>query len=200
MALTTVSNAGLGGSIDLTAKVTGTLPIANGGTNSTSTTYCDLTANVTGLMPDSNLAAPGKIGQCIQVFKSDVTSTTSSSFVDITGITLAITPSATSSKILVMPNLYVSTVSAVVVEARLYRDSTIIAGDDVNDELRFFGDIQSWRGQSIDAQFIDSPATTSAVTYKLQWLTGGGTLYLNRPGAGTVFGASSTLTLWEILA
>lgn len=32
MALTTVKNAGLAGSIDLTAKVTGTLPVANGGT------------------------------------------------------------------------------------------------------------------------------------------------------------------------
>ncbi len=38
----------------LTANVTGTLPIANGGTNSTSTTYCDLTANVTGTMPVAN--------------------------------------------------------------------------------------------------------------------------------------------------
>jgi hypothetical protein len=38
MALTTVSNAGLGGSIDLTAKVTGTLPVANGGTATTSYT------------------------------------------------------------------------------------------------------------------------------------------------------------------
>ena len=54
MALTTVSNAGLAGSIDLTAKVTGTLPIANGGTNSTSTTYCDVTANVTGALPIAN--------------------------------------------------------------------------------------------------------------------------------------------------
>ena len=55
MALTTVSNAGLGGSIDLTAKVTGTLPIANGGTNSTSTTYANLTSNVTGDLPVANL-------------------------------------------------------------------------------------------------------------------------------------------------
>ena len=55
MALTTVSNAGLGGSIDLTAKVTGTLPIANGGTNSTSTTYANLTSNVTGNLPVANL-------------------------------------------------------------------------------------------------------------------------------------------------
>jgi len=55
MALTTVSNAGLGGSIDLTAKVTGTLPIANGGTNSTATTYANLTSNVTGNLPVANL-------------------------------------------------------------------------------------------------------------------------------------------------
>jgi len=39
----------------LTANVSGTLPIANGGTNSTSTTYCDLAANVTGNLPVANL-------------------------------------------------------------------------------------------------------------------------------------------------
>jgi len=33
------------------------LPIANGGTASTSTTYCDLTANVTGVLPNANVAA-----------------------------------------------------------------------------------------------------------------------------------------------
>jgi hypothetical protein len=35
----------------------GTLPIAGGGTGSTSTTYCDLTANVTGVLPNANVAA-----------------------------------------------------------------------------------------------------------------------------------------------
>ena len=40
--------------IDLTADVTGALPIANGGTASTSTTYCDLTSNVTGTLPVGN--------------------------------------------------------------------------------------------------------------------------------------------------
>ena len=40
--------------VKLTAGVTGTLPIANGGTNSTSTTYCDVTANVTGALPIAN--------------------------------------------------------------------------------------------------------------------------------------------------
>ena len=41
-------------SVDLTSEVTGTLPIANGGTNSTSTTYCSLTANVSGTLPVAN--------------------------------------------------------------------------------------------------------------------------------------------------
>jgi hypothetical protein len=54
MALTTVKNAGLAGSIDLTAKVTGTLPIANGGTNSTSTTFVNAASNVTGTLPIAN--------------------------------------------------------------------------------------------------------------------------------------------------
>ena len=55
MALTTVSNAGLAGSIDLTAKVTGTLPTGNGGTGSTATTFANLTSNVTGNLPVANL-------------------------------------------------------------------------------------------------------------------------------------------------
>jgi hypothetical protein len=40
--------------VDLTSEVTGTLPIANGGTNATSTTYCSLTANVSGTLPVAN--------------------------------------------------------------------------------------------------------------------------------------------------
>jgi len=40
--------------LPLTSGVTGTLPIANGGTNSTSTTYCSLTANVSGTLPVAN--------------------------------------------------------------------------------------------------------------------------------------------------
>jgi len=42
------------GKIGLTTHVSGILPIANGGTNSSSTTYCDLTANVTGTLPVAN--------------------------------------------------------------------------------------------------------------------------------------------------
>lgn len=46
-----VSNAQLLGLIDLTTKVSGILPTANGGTGSSATTFCNLTSNVTGTLP-----------------------------------------------------------------------------------------------------------------------------------------------------
>ena len=49
-----VGVAPLYGKIGLTTHVSGTLPIANGGTGSTSTTYCNLTTNVTGTLPTGN--------------------------------------------------------------------------------------------------------------------------------------------------
>lgn len=53
-----VANGGTGSTsttyCSLTTNVTGTLPVANGGTGSTSTTYCSLTANVTGTLPVAN--------------------------------------------------------------------------------------------------------------------------------------------------
>jgi hypothetical protein len=55
--VTSSGNLTLGGTlanVDLTSQVTGTLPIANGGTGSTSTTYVDLTANVNGTLPVAN--------------------------------------------------------------------------------------------------------------------------------------------------
>ena len=42
------------GKVGLTTHISGTLPIANGGTGSTSTTYCSLTTNVTGTLPLTN--------------------------------------------------------------------------------------------------------------------------------------------------
>lgn len=51
-----VSTGGLlaDGSIGLATEVTGTLPIANGGTGTTSTTFANLTTNVTGTLPVAN--------------------------------------------------------------------------------------------------------------------------------------------------
>ena len=53
---------------------------------------------------------------------------------------------------------------------------------------------------------LDSPSTTSATTYKVQWGHNAGTGYLNRPGTQPGTGdlssnnGVSTLTVMEILA
>ena len=55
--VTTSGSLTLGGTlanVSLTSQVTGTLPIANGGTGTTSTTFANLTTNVTGTLPVAN--------------------------------------------------------------------------------------------------------------------------------------------------
>jgi hypothetical protein len=55
--------------VSLTTDVSGTLPIANGGTGTTSTTFANLTTNVTGVLPPANggtgLSAPGTTGNVL---------------------------------------------------------------------------------------------------------------------------------------
>jgi hypothetical protein len=47
---------------NLQSNVSGTLPIANGGTGSTSTTYCNLQSNVSGTLPNANTTASSSNG------------------------------------------------------------------------------------------------------------------------------------------
>jgi hypothetical protein len=72
--VTSSGNLTLGGTlanVDLTTQVTGTLPIANGGTGTTSTTFANLTTNVTGTLPVANggtgLTALGSANQVLAV-------------------------------------------------------------------------------------------------------------------------------------
>ena len=139
----------------------------------------------------TGLPAGGKILQVLSVQKTDVFSTTSASLVDVTGLTLTITPSSASNKILFMAFVGgVGTDNSVV---QAVRDSTIIAA----------GAAAGSRTQSFAGSFyngiygppailtatinwLDTPATTSAVTYKIKaGAVGGGTLYLGRNATDT---------------
>ena len=151
----------------------------------------------------------GKIGQVVSTAKTDTTSTASASFVDVTGMTLDITPVATSSKILVMVQTYICGGATANQPINLLRDSTIIGvADDTADYTMPFrqpGDAQNqYRFFNLATTFLDSPSTTSATTYKLQWKTNSATLYLNRTvnegGLGTGVNACSTITAMEVLA
>jgi len=183
MALTTVKNAGLAGSIDLTAKVTGALPAANGGTGATS-------------------YAPGKVLQVVNVVNGTVDSTTSSTLAD-TSLTLNITPSATSSTILAVVKIngvYVSHEDTSL-DLALFRDSTqivdfggtvgLVTSNTTNDS-----------GQTGDGiTYLDSPSSTSQLTYKVKFASSDNTtqIQINNYIRGSIRPKSS-ITLMEISA
>jgi hypothetical protein len=139
--------------------------------------------------------------------KTDTFSTTSGSLTDITGMSVTITPLSTSNKILIqyslgqlMPN------SSAVYGVALLRGSTVIGAGAAagSRNLVSTGAISEGdRGTGQSFTFLDSPATTSATTYKLQiYVNGGWTIYLNRSSTdtdNTVYNRSaSTITVMEI--
>jgi len=116
--------------------------------------------------------AGGKILQIVQTVKTDTFSTSSTSMVDITGLSVSITPSAATSKVLVLYNVAIGSSGANIAysEIQLRRDSTDIylgSGGTRNISGIFIpSSVDHVRPYA--AQYLDSPATTSALTYKLQ--------------------------------
>ena len=151
----------------------------------------------------------GKVLQVVQVIKTDTFSTTSTSLVDITGLTLSITPSATSSKILVLSSINGSQQVAVNrTFLKLLRGSTgIFIGDAAGSRVRGSGSFSGYDptvpSATVSSSYLDSPNTTSAVTYKWQIIraAGGGTSFINRASDDADDGQvrmASTITLMEI--
>ena len=92
---------------------------------------------------------------------------------------------------------------------RLVRGSTVISagtsGSQVNGYCFWRITNNSCFAYSNTHQFLDSPATTSATTYKVQWsIEGSGgsstTGYLNRRGCDQSYGLVSSITLYEVTA
>ena len=127
----------------------------------------------------------GKVLQVVSANKTDTFTSASSSFVDLTGITVNITPSATSSKILVMCSLSLSVDNGGAPQLKLLRDSTALN----------LADAAGSRGRtttsyvisatdviaSVPITFLDSPSSTSQLTYKVQGFGyNTNTIYVNR--------------------
>jgi hypothetical protein len=187
-------------------------------TFSTSDARLAVGANNTTLVADSSEAtglkwatpaSGGKVLQVVSTTKTDTFTLNSATYTDVTGLSASITPSAATSKILVLVSLNMATnASAGFAYARIVRDSTAIAiGDSASSriqsttggvskiaETQFFG----------GSNFLDSPATTSSTTYKIQLYAQAGTAaaYINRShidNDGTdSMRAVSTITCLEI--
>ena len=142
----------------------------------------------------------GKVLQVVQTVKTDIFSTTntysSGGFADITGLSVTITPSATSSKILVLVQIY-NSVSANTQFFNLIRGATNLLQPASGTLKATIGNEDNMGNVSIT--FLDSPSTTSATTYKVATCReGAGTVYINRRSDSTDHTGSSTITAIEI--
>jgi len=172
----------------------------------------------------NNQSRPKTAGEIIQVksvTKSDTQSIAGLTFADV--ISVSITPTSTSSTILVMCDLNITcsltdanTSGARYSGVKLYRDSTQIAvnSDASGNQAKVWFSCQStettnsgFQQNAASGSFVDSPSSTSAITYKI---TAGNTYssnhytYINRPSYGSTDNYSynhkgvSTITVMEI--
>ena len=148
------------------------------------------------------LAVPaGGILQVNQTVKTDFFSTTSTSFTDITGLSVDITPRSTSSKILVIANVNILNSNTSYYWAlNLQRDGANIAqgtGGSVNNQTAWARNASSTDHAYVPITFLDSPSTTSTVTYSLQTNTtnAGGPTYVNGTSSSS---AISSITVMEV--
>lgn len=150
----------------------------------------------------------GKILQVVSTTKTDAFTTTSTTFTDVTGLSLSITPSSASSKILVIATIDAhGTAGTNSGLTRLMRDATPIAISDSAGSRKQSTSIVTSNADTSDftsVTYLDSPATTSATTYKWQVENNvsGQTVYVNRTATdtnSTQYGrAVSSITVMEV--
>ena len=159
----------------------------------------DASASALRKMTVANLVANaggGKIGQVVSTVKTDVFGTTSTSFTDVTGLSVAITPAATSSKILILTDFKGSlgVTSSVTAFLQLLRASTAIYNMGVVGIAT--DNFQTYSG----GMFLDSPNSDSEQTYKIQMKGDGQLVGCNRLQGNTTDRSDSSITVMEILA
>lgn len=147
-------------------------------------TAASLNANFT-------FAAANPASKIVQVVSTNLPSTfstTSTSYTDITGLSVSITPTLATSKVLVFVGFTAAVSADISVMFQLVRGSTAInIGDTAGSRSRasaaMLSNNDTLQFGTYNWQFLDSPATTSATTYKVQMFVNSGTGFINRTGA-----------------
>jgi hypothetical protein len=150
----------------------------------------------------------GGVVQVKSATKTDTFTMTSSTYADITGVTISITPTSASNKVFVIATIVssqqVATNNGFI---RLARGGTAIGvGDAEGSRIQATSPTNAVNSDfpvNLSVSFLDAPATTSATTYSAQIKNNGsGTMYVNRSQSdtnSTSFGRySSTITVFEV--
>ena len=172
------------------------MPITLSGDGITSDNITSLAASkLTGQVPDANAPSGSviQVVQGVQLNYQSYASPNNDNFTDVSGFNVSITPSSTSSRILVMLS---TTVGNERMYLRLVRDTgvgvVIAVGSLTGSSQQGTVFNSALGGSSVSYQFVDSPNTTSATTYKVQvGGESGKTFYI---GASFGVGSSSHIT------
>ena len=151
------------------------------------------TANISNQLTDANMS-PGSVVQVVTATDSTERQTTSNSFVTASNtLVIQITPSSASNKIFVTCNMsYITPGSTYSFFPTLFRDST-----NLGDSSKGFGNLfngSSYNYGHVTLQILDSPNTTSQVTYQPYIKVG------NNAGTGGINSTNSfsTITAFEV--
>lgn len=146
----------------------------------------------------TTIGGGGKVLQVVQAISTTITSNTTSTYAD-TNLSATITPSANTSKILVLVNqrlrIFRSDAEQYL-DLQILRDATVIEENTRIMEFNGTGVTAIDMGLKLDLVYLDSPATTSATTYKTQFKAG----LTSNSGSVQAQSASrpSSITLLEI--
>ena len=161
----------------------------------------------------ASVYAPGCILQTVQTYYTDKFSTSSATPADVTGFAATITPKFSNSKILVMLDVMIGGVNDTYPYLLLKRNGTTVGsgtgatGNQINTigggYFTALGTPVNYTMKQSSSKFLDSPNTTSAVTYQVQfaspYLSAG---YINRQNATDnnvyIQFPTSNITLMEI--
>ena len=187
----TVTNAKIAAStIDLTTKVTGTLPYTNGGTGlsalGTAGQALVVNSGATALQYSTVGATAGQVIQVVTATDSTQRSVASTSYVTASNtLSVTITPSSASNKILVIANstCYISGGTGYIT---IYKNGSTNLGGGTGNSLARLAQDTAAGGLPWGINYLDSPATTSATTYQVYVKIDAGTIYLNNECKGSI--------------
>lgn len=163
--------------------------------------------DLTGTYPNPTLATTVRSGLATNLQSTTKTTTfsyqnASPVFTDVTGLSVSITPTSSSSKVLVYASVYLGVSSISLISVNLVRGSTAIAqpASDTYSASMNQTIADSAHDKTASLMYLDSPATTSATTYKIQVKPSNtATVYVNRRGDTATVSAVSTITVVEVL-
>ena len=147
----------------------------------------------------------GKIGQVQSTTLNTRIAFTSTSYVDVSGLSVNITPTSTSSKILIFVKSNACSINTTYNGVmRLMRDSVNIGNDETTWTYKGFGNLRRNSGGAdsvdISMMYLDSPNTLSQINYHVEAKVEGDTFYINGVNSTSLLQSASNITVMEVLA